>query len=98
MGMSDAFSSGKIPKLIGGIKVYMHADAPVDVLVMMNYSTTDGAKYIDTFTLYVHRKIRHVVMNGTEINAHWRRGKIDKEIKLQKNRIYTGVRKNDVFR
>jgi hypothetical protein len=103
VGMSEAFSSGKMPKMIGGIKVFQHpesSDIPVEVLIVMNYSTTDGRKYIDKFNLYVHRKFRRVVTNPenmgkdeTKITAYWKRNIIDEEIKLQKKRISTGVRK-----
>lgn len=96
IGMSEAFSSGKIPKLIGGIKILMHPESselPVDVMVVMNYSTDkgEGADYTDKFLLYVSRKFRRILFDSdnTKILAHWRRGvlgAIDKEQRLQRER------------
>lgn len=99
VGMSEAFSSGKIPKIIGGLKIFMHPgeNRPVEVLVVMNYSTVDNAQYTDRFILYVTRKFRRLVIDkndSTKFGAYWRRGIIkilEKEKELQDKRVKTGT-------
>ena len=75
-GMSESFSSGKVPKVIGGLRIYQYAGAkPFKVLVVMNYSTDDG-KVIDKFVLYVSRQYRHFLLNPddeSQLTAEWRR-------------------------
>jgi hypothetical protein len=104
IGMSEAFSSGKIPKLIGGIKIFMHPESvelPVEVMVVINYSTGrgEGADYTDKFLLYVNRKFRKILFDNsdtTKIIAHWKRGvleAIDKERRIQRDRLEMGVEK-----
>lgn len=98
MGMSEAFSSGKIPKVIGGLKIFMHpgTNQPVEVLVVMNYSNPGGADHTDQFILYVDRKFRRILVDPlnpdrenpdySKVGAFWQRGIIDVEMNLQKQR------------
>jgi len=97
LGMSEAFSSGRMPKLIGGIKIYQYKDPrPTNVLVVMNYSTDEGAQYTDRFIMFVRRGYRHVIAKNTKISAFWH-GNIDqireRERKLQQMRMRGGKEK-----
>jgi hypothetical protein len=97
MGMSEAFSSGKIPKVIGGLKIFMHPNTnkSVEVLIVMNY-TNIGGDDKDHFILYVDKKFRRIMVDPlnpkrdnidySKIGAFWQRGIIDVEIDLQKQR------------
>ena len=75
-GMSDAFSSRKTPKFIGGLRIYHYAGTkPFKVLLVMNYSKGDGMA-IDRFILYVSKQYRHVLLNPndkTQLTTEWRR-------------------------
>lgn len=98
MGMSEAFSSGKIPKVIGGLKIFMHpgTDQSVEVLIVMNYSNPGGADHTDQFILYVDRKFRRIMVDPlspdrnnldySKVGAFWQRGIINVEMDLQKQR------------
>jgi predicted MPP superfamily phosphohydrolase len=102
LGMSEAFSSGKIPKVIGGLKIFMHpaTNQPVEVLVVMNYSNPGGTDHVDQFILYINRNYRRILIDPlnpnknksgfkpdfSKVGAFWRRGIIDVEMVLQKNR------------
>ena len=99
LGMSDAFNSSNVLKMIGGIKIFMHPESielPVEVMVVINYSTgKNGSEYTDKFLLYVNNKFRKVLFDksNAKIMAYWKRGimeVIDKEKRLQIERLTKG--------
>jgi hypothetical protein len=73
-GMSEAFSSGKAHKVVGGLSIYQYAgQKPFKVLVVMNYSTDEGTA-VDRFILYVSKQYKHVVINKddeSQLTAEW---------------------------
>lgn len=89
---------GKIPKVIGGLKIFMHpgTDQSVEVLIVMNYSNPGGADHTDQFILYVERKFRKVLVDPlnpkrdkldySKVGAFWQRCIINVEMDLQKQR------------
>lgn len=100
LGMSEAFSSADILKVIGGLKItqYPYSERPFEILTVMNYSSSQES--IDKFIMFVKKEYKHIfygwnnedpnILDNTKIKAEWVRDiqqLYDKEMKnIQKRK------------